>query len=81
MIPERIRTLFKDHGVAMALICAAPLVIIAALSYSGFIGTWGLYAILLIGPLGLLVMMGGTHAELQAAKQKVGVITRPSMDN
>ena len=72
---ETIRRLFKNHFLVMALVCAAPMLAVALLSYSGLIGSWGLYALLLLCPLGHLLMMRGMHAGTHHAQgQKVPTI-------
>lgn len=72
MIFEAIRKLFKNHFLVMALVCAAPMLAVALLSYSGVIGSWGLYALLLLCPLGHFLMMRGMHGGTHAQEQKVG---------
>ena len=56
---EKIR---HNHAALMALCCALPLVAVSALSYSGIIGSWGLYAIFLLCPLAHIWMFRKAHS-------------------
>jgi hypothetical protein len=51
----------ENHFLAMIICCAIPLVAILALSYLGFLGSWGYYALILLCPLMHIVMMRGMH--------------------
>lgn len=81
MILTLVRNLFKNHFVAMALVCAVPMVIIAWLSFSGIIGSWGLYALLLICPLGHVLMMGGMFGHHNGEKPEVPATVRTSSED
>ena len=56
---EKIR---HHHAALMALCCALPLLAVSALSYSGIIGSWGLYAIFLLCPLAHIWMFRKAHS-------------------
>ena len=81
MILDAIRKFFKNHFVAMTLICAVPMVTIAWLSFKGTIGSWGLYALLLICPLGHLLMMRGMFGHHHDEKPEVTVPARTASDD
>lgn len=55
----------KNHALMMIVCCGIPLVGILALTSFGIIGSWGLYALLLICPIGHLLMMRGMHSNAE----------------
>jgi hypothetical protein len=51
------RAIWSNHFLWMTLCCAIPLVGIVLLSFFGVLGTWGLYALILLCPLLHFVFM------------------------
>jgi hypothetical protein len=54
-----LKKIIKNHSIAMILCCAIPLTLIAVLSMTGILGSWGYYAIFLLCPLLHVFMMRG----------------------
>jgi hypothetical protein len=53
----------QNHFLAMAICCATPMIALVLLSPLGLIGSWGVYAFLLLCPLGHIFMMRGMHSK------------------
>jgi len=52
------KNILRNHSFAMLICCAIPLIAISVLSFTGILGPWGLYALILLCPLlHLLVML------------------------
>ena len=56
---EKIR---HHHAALMVLCCALPLLAVSALSHSGILGSWGLYAIFLLCPLAHIWVFRKQHS-------------------
>jgi hypothetical protein len=69
------RDISSSHSLWMILCCAIPLVGIVLLSFLGVLGTWGLYALILLCPLLHFVFMRiMAHKEMQKGSSKNRVI-------
>jgi len=52
----------QDHSLAMILCCAIPLLLIALLSATGTLGSWGFLPLILLCPVLHILMMRGHHS-------------------
>lgn len=52
-----VKNILRNHSFAMIICCAIPLIAISVLSFTGILGPWGLYALILLCPLLHLIMM------------------------
>lgn len=63
--------ILQNHPLAMILCCAIPLTLFVVLSFTGSLGSWGFYGLMLLCPLLHVLMMRGhissvTHGEDRA---------------
>jgi len=68
--------MLKNHSLAMILCCAIPLTLFVILSFTGSLGSWGYYGLMLLCPLLHILMMRGNkwtsehvHAHVQPADE------------
>jgi hypothetical protein len=72
---EEKRDIWSNYFLWMILCCAIPLVGIVLLSFFGVLGTWGLYALILLCPLLHFIFMKiMAYKEMQKGSSKNRVI-------
>ena len=63
----QVKNTLRNHSFAMIICCAIPLIAISVLSFTGILGPWGFYALILLCPLlHLLMMLKLTQKETEA---------------
>ncbi|MFC1822331.1 DUF2933 domain-containing protein [Thermodesulfobacteriota bacterium] len=55
----RLGSVLQNHSFAMILCCAIPLGLIGILSFTGALGSWGFYGLMLLCPILHFLMMRG----------------------
>lgn len=72
--------IFQNHSLAMILCCAIPLTLFVVLSFTGSLGSWGFYGLILLCPLLHVLMMRGprmTSDHIKAQASSADEVNRP----